>query len=166
MSEEKSPATNGQTGGELVPVPAVPALALAFSNQSGRTVCSFDMSKPAGRELMQKCEEEPDGTLVSMIGKRLLIEHIYAKPIELESPETHELIPVLRICVVTPDRKVYTCCSEGVRQSIGRLMDGRKLPPWSPPVPVDVTLRQTSKGRNWLTLLEDFSAPAAGKGKP
>lgn len=164
MSEgnTSSPAVSGTTA--LVPATKEQALQSLFGNTAGGEVCSFDLTTPEGRRLLQSCEELPDGTLKGHVNKRLRIVHVYAKVIELTSEATGEIFPATRICVATTDGQVYSCVSEGVRQSLWRLMRGHGLPPWKGGVEVEVQLRDLASKRQWLTLLEVFDKPAAGRG--
>lgn len=156
---------------EVVPVtPTAPAsdspLALfgaVFGRDQGGELASFDTRTVEGRQLLQKCEEEPDKKVKEMANLKLKLRHVYAQRIELTRPETGESVPALRICLITTDGQVHPCVSEGVRQSIWRLIRGHGLPPWKAGIPVTVSLKTLGPQRQWLTLLEDFDTPKGGR---
>jgi hypothetical protein len=162
MSEETKQAVAERAGTIVPAAPPAATLANFFGDDGRSTVMSFDPRSAEGRQLLQKCEEEPDRPLKELTNLKLRLKHVYAKAIELARPETGELVPATRICLVTTDGKVHACVSEGVRQSIGRLIRGHGIPPWPAGVPVTVTLKTLDSKRQWLTLLEDFDAPVRG----
>lgn len=161
MSDDKTRELVPATPPEKPPTAPPVALATFFGDDGRSTVMSFDARTAEGRQLLQKCEEEPDKPLKEMSNLKLKIKHVYARTIELERPETGEMVPATRICLVTTDGKVHACVSEGVRQSVGRLIRGHGIPPWSNGVPVTVTLKTLDSKRQWLVLLEDFESPQA-----
>lgn len=134
-----------------------------FSSEGKRTVASFDVKTPAGRELLQKCEEASDASVRSLIGKELVIQHVYAKEIDYERPETHEVVPLLRTCLITTDGQVHGTTADGIRESVLRLVAGHGLPPWKDGVKVEVAQKDTKRGRVRLVLLEVFPKPAGGR---
>src|SRR4051794_26088264 len=126
-------------------------------------VCSFDLTTPAGRQLRQKCEEEPDRQARELVNMELLLQHVYAKVVDYTNPETGETYPLLRICLVTADGKVHPCASEGVREGLWRLMEGHGFPPWKTPIRVVLALKALKSGHQRLALLEVFQPPKGGK---
>jgi hypothetical protein len=162
-----------ETNGDQVPAPgsavaaippAPPLLALLGTNDR-LPVCSFDLKSVAGRQLLQKCEEEPDTPVREMANMQLRLQHVYAKVIDYTNQESDEVYPLLRICLITTEGKVHACCADGVRESLLRLMAGHGLPPWKDGIPVEIRLKATKKGFNRLTLLEVFDAPKGGKAR-
>ena len=108
MSEPKQPPTNGQPSTDLAPAHAANPLADFFGGIDRAEVTSFNTATAEGRQLLQKCEEEPDKPLKELVNLKLRLKHVYAKRIELVRPETGELVPATRICLITNDGKTYT----------------------------------------------------------
>jgi hypothetical protein len=163
MSEEKNEA--------LVPVnPAVSAsvqpmnpFVEVFAKAGKPEVCSFDLKTPAGRQLLQKCEESSDLKVLENAGKTFRLKHVYAKTIDYTNEQTGETYPLLRICLVDADDRVLSCCSDGVREGLWRLMKGHGFPPWKDGIPVEVGIKKLGGARQRITLLEVFPS-AKGKG--
>lgn len=162
---------SNETNGAVAPIPPTPptapsgavALADMFGRPDRQAVCSFDLSKPEGRQLLQKCEEEPDKAVRELANMELELQHLYAKVIDYVNPETGEAYPLLRICLVTKDGQVHACCSDGIRQGVVRLIAGHGLPPWKTPVKVRIALKALADKKQRLTLLEVFDKPKGAK---
>lgn len=126
-------------------------------------VCSFNLSTPAGRELLQKCEEEPDRPVRELVNTELLLQHVYARVVDFTNKETGEVYPILRVCLVDTDGKVHPCASDGVRDALLRIFAGHGVPPWKNGVRVRIALKALSNSRQRLTLLEVFDQPKGGR---
>jgi hypothetical protein len=163
VSEEKNgPAEQPAPTGALVPT--TPAGGWGVLLKAGaEAVCSFDLKTPAGRELLQKCEEEPDKPVRELVNMELQLQHVYARVVDYTNPETGEVYPILRICLVDDKGNVHPCASDGVRDSLVRLMAGHGMPPWKKPIPVRIALKALKNSRQRLTLLEVFDQPKGGK---
>ena len=161
-----------ENGSELAEIPPqqlrVQSTGDAFSEAFGRgpagELASFKLDSPEGRYLSQKCAEAPDEGLSNMVGQTILVRHVYAHRIELPHPESGELVPCLRVCLITPENAVHACVSDGVRLSVGRLIGGHKMPPWEPPLKVTVR-QQRTKNKHIRMFLWDESAVEPTKGK-
>lgn len=164
MSEENRAVLPAGAVAAAAAFDAVAPFAELFGRGTAGELSSFDTRSVEGRQLLQKCEEAPDQSLRTAVNKSIRVRHVYAQRIELVNEQTAEAVPATRICVIATDGRVYACVSEGVRQSVWRLIRGHGLPPWKDGIPVTVTLKELGNKRQWLTLLEDFDTPAAGKG--
>lgn len=154
------PATNGQALAELPKASALVGVLLKAGNP---VVCSFDLKSPAGRELLQKCEEEPDQPVRELANLEFRVQHVYARVVDYTNPETQEVYPILRICLVTTDGKVHPCASDGIRDSLLRLILGHGEPPWKDGIPVRIALKALKDKKQRLTLLEVFPKPKGAK---
>jgi hypothetical protein len=160
-----------EKNGALANLPAdVPAkisgptgLAELLLKEQKPAVCSFDLKSAAGRELMQKCEESPDQPVRELANTEFRLQHVYARVFDYTNKETGEVYPLLRICLVSTDGKVHACASDGIRESLLRLMAGHGLPPWKDGIPVRIAIKALGNSRQRLTLLEVFDAPKGGK---
>jgi Phage Single-stranded DNA-binding protein len=163
------PEKNGQELAALPPSSAPPPAALnpfadVFGSGPDGVVSSFKLNSTEGRYLAQKCAEVPDESLRELVNGKIAIEHIYAHRIDLPHPETGELVPCLRTCLITTEGRVHACVSDGVRQSVGRLIAGHGLPPWKPALVVTVKQKPTKNGRVRMFLWdESASEPKGGK---
>ena len=139
------------------------AFAEVFAKAGRPEVCSFDLKTPAGRALMQQCEESSDLKIIEHVGKPFRVVHVYAKVIDYVNEQTSETYPLLRICLVDTDNRVLSCCSDGIREGLWRLMKGHGFPPWKQGIPVEVGLKKLAGVKQRLQLLEVF-ADVKGKG--
>jgi hypothetical protein len=130
-----------------------------FATDDRVAVTSFDPRTPEGRQLLQKCEENTDDKVRSLINEELVIRDVYAKVIDYQRPDSDEVIPLLRVCLITTDGKVYGTVADGVRESVLRLMTGHGLPPWKAGVRVKVRQKPTRNERVRLWLEEQFDSP-------
>lgn len=160
-----------ENNGEVVPVPPTPPnkpeavnpFRDVLSKPDRPMVCSFDLSTVEGRQLRQKCEEEPDKQARELVNLELKLQHVYAKVVDFTNQETGETYPLLRICLVTDEGKVHPCASEGVREGLWRLMEGHGFPPWKRPIKVVLQLKPLKNGHQRLALLEVFDKPKGAK---
>lgn len=122
-------------------------------------VCSFNLKTPEGRDLLQRCEEAPDAQIRSIVGEVFEIRHVYAKVVDKVDEQTGEAFPILRICLINPQGLIVACASDGIRESIVRLMRGHGLPPWKDAIRVTFKQRATRGPRVRLYLLEHIEKP-------
>jgi hypothetical protein len=162
VSEEKTSALAPLANGDQPPTTAPPALVAAFMPDDNRAVCSFDLKTPHGRMLLQKCEEAPDEPVRELVNRRIDLVHVYAKPVEKVDEQTSEVVHFLRICLVDANDQVHACASGGIRDGIARILAGRGVPPWKPPVPVEIKLKVLKDSKQRLYLLEVFDAKKGG----
>ena len=90
--------------------------------------------------------------LSEVIGKTLLIEHVLAHRVEMTDEETGEITLGDRIVLVTPKGDAYQAVSAGVRRSLQLIFHFKGVPPWTPPLKVEVTQIPTRRGFRTFTL--------------
>lgn len=156
MSAENNGTDTPTPTGALAPVQQPNDLAGLLFKAGNPAVCSFDLKTPAGRELLQKCEEEPDKPVRELVNMELRLQHVYARIVDYTNPETQEVYPILRICLIDTSGNVHPCASEGIRDALIRLMQGHGLPPWKDGIPVRIALKALKDKKQRLTLLEVF----------
>lgn len=165
MSSENANQANGQPAPTGQAVATLPTFGQLLGTSDQPRMCSWDLTTPEGRELLQKCDETPDEKVRELINTEFLVKHIYCKVVDYHDEKTDTVRPILRICLVTPEGKVHATSSDGVRESIVRLSMGRGFPPWENPVPVRVVQKATKGERVRLVLLEVFSPKKEGSKK-
>lgn len=124
---------------------------------------SFNPKTAEGRILLDKCSVAADDRVKKQVNLPLRIQDIFLHRITLINPDTAEVLETTRTCLITPDGKVLACVSAGVVEAVIRLIDGHGLPPWTGGIPVKVLLQDRPNGRQWLTLVNDESAPTNSK---
>ncbi len=122
-------------------------------------VCSFNLTTPEGRDLLQRCEEAPDAQIRSIVGELFEIKHVYAKVVDKIDEQTGEAFPILRICLVNKEGTIVACASDGIRESLVRLMAGHGFPPWNDGIRVAFKQRSTRGPRVRLYLMELIDKP-------
>lgn len=162
MTNETNGAPAPAPAQDLAVIPAAGGLAGLLLKEGRVAQCSFDLRTVAGRELLQKCEEEPDKPVRELANMEFKLAHLYARVFDYTNKETGETYPLLRICLVTSDGQVHACCSDGIRESLVRLIAGHGMPPWKEPIPVRIALKALADKKQRLTLLEVFPKPKGG----
>lgn len=90
--------------------------------------------------------------LSEMIGKTILVEHLLAHRVEMTDEETGEITLGDRIVLVTPKGDAYQAVSAGVRRSVQLIAHYKGLPPWTPPLKLEVAQIPTRRGFRTFTL--------------
>lgn len=86
------------------------------------------------------------------IGEVLSISDIYAENVNFVDDETGEISEGVRIILVDENGVGYACASNGIFNSIKKLMILFGEPTWSPAIPVKV--RQIKKGKKSVLTLQ------------
>lgn len=155
----------------LVPIkpageqPVVPSSTAALVGVLGATsepfYCSFDLSTVEGRKLLFKMDDETDFEVASMKKQRIKLQHLYAAPAEKLMP-TGEVVALTRIVLIDDQGKTYGCFSKGIRSTIAKLVGGYGMPPWKPPLVVEVYGVKTQHPGDLLKLRVIEEEPAKG----
>lgn len=118
--------------------------------------CSLDNSTREGAIKMYNALNAPAGRVGELIGKTILVSDVIVEPISLtnEDGSTSETV---RLALITPEGKAYTCVSVGIYNAVKKLIAVFGLPTWADPLPLEVK-QITRKGRdgqprNVLTLV-------------
>ena len=109
---------------------------------SGRIVSSFD--NPAQTMRYLQIADSAD----ELIGKPQKISDVIVRDFDIVDDDTGEITPAIRIVLVTPNGKAYTTVSMGVFDDLTLLTSPEMygIPPWSPPVELEIVKRKTNKG--------------------
>ena len=171
MSDEATPkdkeALNevvGKFGTPPIPPNSGAMLRQVFGAAESDVFCSFDPTTPVGMVMMDRCAEAPDAKVKDLVNLQVLLVHVYGHHVDLVDEKDGSVRTALRTCLVDKEGKVYSCVSEGVRNSILRLSAQHGLPPWRNGIRVKVQLKSLGNNRQWLTILND-PLPVEGKGK-
>lgn len=92
------------------------------------------------------------------LGEEIPMQHIAARPIEIVDTETGELIPQWRVTIITPEGKLYSAVSEGIRSSLGEIFDIVGKPPYNPAlivIPIQEATRRGFKVVKFLAKAPD-----------
>ncbi len=129
----------------------LPDDAVALFGQTAMTAwASFDTTTPEGILTLDKCETAEDAKLSTLINCELTIANVYAHKVDYTT-EGGEVVNLTRMCLITPDGKVFGTCSGGIARSLLRLFKQHRLPPWKPGVTVKVNQRE-ARNRRWFDL--------------
>ena len=90
--------------------------------------------------------------LSEAIGKTLLVEHVLAHRVEMTDEETGEITLGDRIVLITPKGDAYQAVSAGVRRSLQLIFHFKGVPPYTPPLKVEVSQIPTRRGFRTFTL--------------
>lgn len=118
---------------------------------------SWDPTTEHGAWLLQKCEEDQDEKLRTLIGQKIMLRDWMSKKIpDYVDKETGEVRPITRVVLVTTDDEVLGCSSGGIAESVARLCIryGR----WRFPDGLRVEIQQklVDEKRVRMFLLEEF----------
>lgn len=101
------------------------------------------------------------GAVADLIGKQIAVKHIVAHSVEIVDEDTGEVTDADRIVLVTPDGQSFACVSNGVRRSLQMIMAlTNSMPPWDPAMVLEVSQKNTNKGRRTYILTPVNYKPA------
>lgn len=97
----------------------------------------------------------PDKRISDVIGEVIYIKDVLAHSIEVVSEETGEIIQALRTVIIDDKGVSYEAVSQGVTNSLSRIMDIFGQPnTWEKPIPVKPVQKSTRNGNNKVTTLK------------
>lgn len=97
----------------------------------------------------------PDKRISDVIGEVINMKDILAHNIDVVSEETGELMTALRVVIIDAEGISYEAVSQGVSNSLQRIMDIFGQPnTWESPIPVKAVQKSTRNGNNKVTILK------------
>lgn len=97
----------------------------------------------------------PDKRISDVIGEVIQMKDILAHNIDVISEETGEIMKALRVVIIDADGISYEAVSQGVSNSLQRIMDIFGQPnTWEAPIPVKAVQKSTRNGNNKVTILK------------
>ena len=154
----KKPPEEQTSGPVAVYQPPEP---LMIATGTGRPLThTFDPKTPAGAKMLLDAtlKELPD--LFAMGGKTISVAHIFQHDAMKIDDTTGGESHFRRTVVWDESGNAWACGSQGVDKALQVIAAMIGQPPWNPPIPCEVQVTRTKKGRNWMILYPDMAAIA------
>lgn len=125
-----------------------------FAQTLNSVYCSLVPKTEEERQLRYHASTASDGKLMQRANIPMRIRHVYAERVQKTDDKTGEVIPLIRVAVITDEGKVYDCTSNGIRKCIAKMIESWGMPPWGPEgIPCMVTITQPKPDRLWPQLV-------------
>ena len=114
--------------------------------------CSLKGATREEKMAMYNAVNSPDYKLSDFTGKVIEIKDVVIEQVQLTEESSGEVKNQARVVLIDVKGKSYQCVSNGIYNSIKKIIAIFGEPTWDEPVNVEVQNLSTAKGRKTLTL--------------
>lgn len=141
----------------VMPVSAEDAVSAAaldiFNNPTASMFSSIPMdSSREDKVKLFNAINSSENSLTDYIGQKLEITDMVAHPIKLADMQTGEIRELLRIVLIDTDGMAFSCVSEGVANSLQKIISIFGQAPWEPALTMSPKEIKTKAGFKVLTI--------------
>lgn len=133
--------------------------------EDGKYILDFSSAQASYCSLVPKTQEEkvnffnavnsPTKRLKEMVNLEVEVKDIYAETINFTDKETGEIVPGVRIVLISPSGESYQASSKGIFSSVSKLLKIMGEPnTWKKPV--KIRPKEVSKGADRNVLIFDL----------
>lgn len=136
----------------LSPVADSGTLQQLLSGEQNKIWTSLDVTTPQGKLVAFNASQSSDDELLDNVGQRIKVAHLMISNATKIDAETGEELPLVRLVLIEDDGSTYQTFSAGVLKSIRNLIGLYGVPPWLPPLEVEVQRLKLGNGHQLLQL--------------
>ena len=140
---------SGQSAGEMVPRPAALSLPQTIAEAGAmplETWCSFVPRTPHEQMALYDALNGSDVSFGDSVGKTISLVNVAMQSKDVTDEQTGETRRVVVTSLFAADGAVYSGASVYVARSVRNMMMSGWIPPFTPPLPVEIVRIKTNRG--------------------